>query len=260
MKSTPVRILASDEPAAVEEYRAAGASPFLLLCDHAGRRVPRSVSLGIAESDLARHIGWDIGIAGVGRKLAGRLDAALIMQPYSRLVIDCNRRPGVASSISKMSEVTTIPGNESVSEDEAAARVREIFVPYHDTIARRLDERDDADRETILVALHSFTPVFGGIPRPWHCGLLYNRYRGLAAPLLDMLRADNSLVVGDNEPYSVTDDTDYTIPVHGEQRGLVHVAIEIRHDLIAADAGQTEWAERLADLLPKAAAVAVRPN
>jgi predicted N-formylglutamate amidohydrolase len=259
MNSAIVRLLASDEPAAVEEYRAAGVSPFLLVCDHAGCRVPRNVNLGIADADLARHIGWDIGIAGVGRKLADRLDAALIMQPYSRLVIDCNRKPGVPSSISKVSEVTTIPGNEIVSEDEAAARVREIFSPYHDTIVQRLDERKKTDRETILFALHSFTLVFGGIPRPWHCGMLYNRYRGLAAALIDLLRADKSLVVGDNEPYSVTDDTDYTIPVHGEQRGLVHAAIEIRHDLIDNEAGQSAWAERLADLLPRAVAAAPAP-
>jgi predicted N-formylglutamate amidohydrolase len=253
MTATTLQLLAADEPPAVIEARPDGASPFFLVCDHAGRRIPRQLGdLGVRAQDLTQHIAWDIGIEDVGRALANRFDAALVMQPYSRLVIDCNRKPGVASSISKVSEVTTIPGNENVSAAEAEERRRDIFAPYHDTITRRLDDRKKARRPTILIALHSFTPVFGGIPRPWHCGLLYNRYRGVAAPLLDLLRADKNLVVGDNEPYSVTDDTDYTIPVHGEQRGIPHVAIEIRNDLIRDDTGQRAWADKLAELIPEA--------
>ncbi len=246
-------LLAPDEPAAAIEYRPAGASPFLLVCDHAGRRIPRRLqNLGLGEVDIARHIGWDIGIAGVGRRLADRLDAALVMQPYSRLVIDCNRPPGSATSIAAVSEGTRIVGNENVSAQEAALRLREIFTPYHSTIARHLDARTNT-RPTILISLHSFTPVYAGVARPWHAGVLYNRYDPLAAALLALLRASGELTFGDNEPYSVTDDTDYTIPVHGEQRGLPHVAIEIRQDLIADEKGQLEWADRLAELLPKAA-------
>ena len=248
-------LLAPDEPAAVVDYRAAGASPFLLVCDHAGRRIPRSLhNLGLAPSDLARHIAWDIGIAGVGRALADRLDARLIMQPYSRLVIDCNRPPGGATSIALVSDGTSIPGNENLSGHDAALRLRDIFTPYHRAIANALDARAKARRPTILISLHSFTPVFAGFVRPWQAGVLYHRYGALAQALLALLRAPGDLVVGDNEPYDVTDDTDYTIPVHGEQRGMPHVAIEIRQDLIAEDAGQRQWAERLADLLPKAAA------
>jgi predicted N-formylglutamate amidohydrolase len=255
MTATTLQLLAADEPPAVIEARSDGASPFLLVCDHAGRRIPRRLGdLGVNAGDLTRHIAWDVGIEGVGCALAGRFDACLIMQPYSRLVIDCNRKPGVASSISKVSELTTIPGNENVSAEDAGQRRREIFAPYHDAITRRLDQRLQAGQPTILIALHSFTPVFGGIPRPWHCGLLYNRDRALAAPLLGLLRADPALVVGDNEPYSVTDDTDYTIPVHGEQRNVPHVAIEIRHDLIDHEIGLRKWTDKLADLLPKAAA------
>ena len=248
-------LLAPDEPAAVVDYRANGASPFLLVCDHAGRRIPRSLhNLGLAPSDLARHIAWDIGIAGVGRALADRLDACLIMQPYSRLVIDCNRPPGGATSIAPVSDGTPIPGNENPSAHGAALRLRDIFTPYHRAIADALDARAKARRQTILISLHSFTPVFAGFVRPWQAGVLYHRYGALAQALLALLRAPGDLVVGDNEPYDVTDDTDYTIPVHGEQRGIPHVAIEIRQDLIGEDAGQRQWAERLADLLPKAAA------
>jgi predicted N-formylglutamate amidohydrolase len=255
MSAEIVTLLAPDEPPAVVEYRTAGVSPFLLVCDHAGRRIPRKLqNLGLNEAELSRHIGWDIGIAGVGRMLADRLDAALVMQTYSRLVIDCNRPPGTPTSIAPMSESTRVPGNENVSAPEAAARRREIFAPYHGTIEKHLGARAKSKRETILISLHSFTPVYAGVPRPWHAGVLYNRYDPLAASLLALLRASGEQTFGDNEPYSVTDDTDYTIPVHGEKRGLAHVAIEIRQDLIAEEAGQREWAELLAVLLPKAAA------
>ena len=255
MTAQTVTLLAPDEPAAVVEYRTEGASPFLLVCDHAGRRIPRKLqNLGLSEAELARHIAWDIGIAGVGRILADRLNAALVMQPYSRLVIDCNRPPGTPTSIAPLSEATRVPGNEKVSAEEAAARRREIFEPYPAAIEKHLKARAVAKRETILISLHSFTPVYKGVARVWHAGVLYNRYNTLAGSLLALLRASGESAFGDNEPYSVTDDTDYTIPVHGEKRELSHVAIEIRQDLIAGEAGQLEWAELLAVLLPKAAA------
>lgn len=255
MTAQTVTLLAPDEPQAVVEYRAQGASPFLLVCDHAGRRIPRKLgNLGLSDADLARHIGWDIGIAGVGRWLADRLDAALIMQPYSRLVIDCNRPPGTPTSIAPMSEATVIPGNAKCSAQDAEQRQLEIFEPYHGAIENLLDARAKAKRPTILISLHSFTPVYGGVVRPWHAGVLYNRYDPLAAALLALMRQAGEMTFGDNEPYSVTDDTDYTIPVHGEKRDLPHVAIEIRQDLIAEEPGQREWAELLAELLPKAAA------
>ena len=255
MTAETVTLLAPDEAPAVIEYRADGASPFLLVCDHAGRRIPRRLhNLGLSAADLARHIAWDIGIAGVGRQLADRLDACLIMQPYSRLVIDCNRPPGSDTSIATSSEGTSIPENENLSAQDARLRLREIFTPYHASIAQHLDARKKAKRPTILISLHSFTPVYAGMARPWHAGVLYNRYNTLAGALLTLLRASGELVFGDNEPYSVTDDTDYTIPVHGEQRDLTHVAIEIRQDLIGDDDGQRHWADRLAALLPQAAA------
>jgi len=212
MKPAFLALLTPDEPPAVIEYRPAGRSPFLLVCDHAGRRIPRRLqNLGLNEAELARHIAWDIGIAGLARHLADRLDAALVMQPYSRLVIDCNRPPSSATSIAPLSERTSIPGNENLSADEAALRLREIFTPYHSTIARHLDARADGKRPTILISLHSFTPVYAGVTRPWHAGVLYNRDDAMAAALLALLRASGELTFGDNEPYSVTDASDYTI-------------------------------------------------
>ena len=179
------------------------------------------------------------------------LDAALIVQTYSRLVIDCNRDPAVSSSIPDFSEDTEIPGNCSLTPAGRAARVQAVFGPYHDRIAAALDSRQGEGRASVLVALHSFTPVFRGVSRPWHVGVLFNRDARLAHPLLGLLRAEGDLPVGENEPYRVTDLTDYTVPVHGERRGLPHVEIEIRQDLISEPAGQAAWAERLARLLPE---------
>jgi predicted N-formylglutamate amidohydrolase len=254
MRPATAALLAPDEPEAVIEHRAAGASPFLLVCDHAGRDIPRQLrNLGLKESDLARHITWDIGIAGLARHLADRLDACLVMQRYSRLVIDCNRPPGTPESIIAASDGTPIIGNENLSAREAEQRVREIFTPYHIAIAKHLDVGARARRQTILISLHSFTAIYAGIARPWQAGVLYNRYSALARALLALLRDQRDLVVGDNEPYTVDDETDYTIPVHGEQRSIPHAAIEIRQDLIDGEPGQRQWADRLAELLPRAA-------
>ncbi len=239
-------LLQPGEPAAFRVERPDGRSPFFLTCDHAGARVPlKLASLGVSAEDMLRHIAWDIGAAAVTSRLAAALDAFAILQTYSRLVIDCNRRPGIPTSIVRLSESTRIPGNEHVTVEEASEREREIFLPYHDRIRAELDARKRQKRPTILISVHSFTPRFHGTPRPWHAGVLYNRDPRLARELLRRLRSESGLVVGDNEPYSVGDATDYTIPVHGEQRGLAHVGIELRQDLIAAEPGQSQWAERL---------------
>jgi predicted N-formylglutamate amidohydrolase len=182
----------------------------------------------------------------------------VILQKYSRLVIDCNRDPNVPSSIAEISETTEIPGNRNLDEVERAARIDEIFRPYHNAIAAALDSRAAGGRASALVALHSFTPVFKDVPRPWHVAVLFNRDPRLAHALAELLRAEGDLMVGENEPYQVTDLTDYTIPVHGERRGLPHVEIEIRQDLITEPAGQGEWAERLGRLLPAAYAAFLR--
>ena len=232
------------------EHNSAGRSPFLLTCDHYGRLIPRVLGdLGVSESELERHIAWDIGIAGVAETLARHLDAHLVAQRYSRLVIDCNRPPHVASSIPVISEATTIPGNEGLTREDRAARRTQIFEPYHRRIDEVIDQRIAAGRPTVLVSLHSFTPVYAGIARPWHVGTLYHRDRKLPPLLLKGFRAEGDLVVGDNEPYAVSDETDYTIPVHGEARGLINTGIEIRQDLITDESGQQQWAERLARIL-----------
>src|SRR6266478_1072132 len=246
-------LLDPDEPCPVTLDNEAGSSAFFLTGDHAGRLIPRRLGrLGLPEHETERHIAWDIGIGAVGRQLSRLLDAPVILQTYSRLVIDCNRDPAVPSSIPEFSEMTEIPGNRGLGEAARAARVEAIFHPYHNTIAAALDRRTAVGRASVLVALHSFTPVFKGVARPWHAAVLYNRDPRLAHSLFALLNAEDGLVVGDNEPYRVSDLTDYTVPVHGERRGLPHVEIEIRQDLISEPAGQTAWAERLARLLPAA--------
>ncbi len=240
-------LLGSEEVPPVHEDNTKGRSPFLLTSDHYGRAIPRNLGdLGLAESELTRHIAWDIGIAGVAERLAEMLDAHLVAQRYSRLVIDCNRPPGAPASIPRISEATVIPGNEGLSREAAQARRRTIFDPYHRRIREIIDQRLSDAVPTVLVSLHSFTPVYAGIARPWHIGTLYHRDPKLPPLLLKWLRAEPDLVVGDNEPYAVSDETDYTIPVQGEARGLMNSGIEIRQDLIADPAGQIEWAERLA--------------
>jgi predicted N-formylglutamate amidohydrolase len=253
MNEMPKNLLVADDPAPVTAYNAGGRSPFLLVADHAGNAMPRALGrLGVPEAECERHIAWDIGIAGLGRFLADALDAALIQQSYSRLVIDCNRPPGSAASIPEISELTPIPGNVALSEADKAARAREIFRPYHERIEAELERRRQAGRPAVLIALHSFTPVFKGVARPWHAALLYNRDPRFAHRLLALLNEEPGLIVGDNEPYSVSDATDYTIPVHGERRGLPHALIEIRQDLIAEENGQRAWALLLARVLPQA--------
>ncbi|HEY0179138.1 MAG TPA: N-formylglutamate amidohydrolase [Dokdonella sp.] len=250
--AAPPLLRDDDPPPFVVEREAGAASPFVLICDHAGRRIPAALGdLGVAAADLQRHIAWDIGAAGLARALAERLDAFLITQTYSRLVIDCNRPLDAPGSIVARSEHTDIPGNRDVSVAERAARAREIFTPYHDRIAAELDRRAAAAMPTLLVSVHSFTPVYAGVARPWQFGLLYREAR-VAGVLLELARAEGRWCVGDNEPYAVSDTTDYAVPVHGERRGLPHVAFEVRQDLIAEVPGQHEWAERIAGWLLRA--------
>jgi predicted N-formylglutamate amidohydrolase len=249
------RLLAPDEPPPFEILNPSAASPWVINCDHASNRVPRALgTLGLGDADRARHIGWDIGAAAVTRGLVARLDAWAILQNYSRLVIDCNRHLHIASSIPERSENTAVPGNMNLSAEQKLLRQQDVFEPYQGAIVATLDARAAAGRHTLLLAMHSFTPIYDGVYRPMQAAVLYNRDARLARALYHRLCAEPGLVVGDNEPYHVADDTDYAVPVHAEPRGLPHVELEIRQDLIETEAGQAEWVDRLARLLPLAAA------
>ena len=255
-KSTQVPpLLAPDEPPAFEVIEEKLRSPFLITCDHAGKRLPRALgTLGLPESELSRHIAWDLGAAALARFLARELGAFAIMQTYSRLVIDCNRPLDVPSSIPQLSENTVIPGNQGLSQALAEERARAIFHPYHARIVSEFERRASAAQPSVLIAVHSFTPTFMGVSRPWHVGMLYNRDARLGRRLIELLSRDPELVVGDNEPYSVSDLSDYGVVVYGERRGIPHVEIEVRQDLLMDETGQQTWANRFARLLPEACA------
>jgi predicted N-formylglutamate amidohydrolase len=247
-------LLQPGEPPPFEVHQGDGRSPFLFTADHAGRYLPKSLgNLGVAESELTRHIAWDIGIAEVSRMVAKHFDAFLILQPYSRLVIDCNRPPEVESSIATLSEHTEIPGNVGLTVAQRQERRAAIFDPYHGRIEAELARREEDGAPTVMIAMHSFTPRYKGNDRIWEAGVLYNRDSRLALRLRDVLVAEG-LIVGDNEPYFVSDDSDYGIPRYGEQRGNLHVELEIRQDLISESVGQQRWSDILCRALPLALA------
>ncbi len=248
------RLLAPDEPEAVAVQNPNGVSPILFISDHAGRRIPRRLgTLGLSDADLERHIAWDIGIQGVTTPMADKLGATYIYQRYSRLVIDCNRRPGVSQSVMLISDGTEIPGNRNLADREVRARENEILRPYHEVIERELERRKVAGQPTVIFAMHSCTPIFGGEagPRPWHVGIIAHRDWRIGEPLIDLLSVETDLCIGRNKPYEVNMDTDHTVPIHAEGRGLPYVEIEIRQDLISDDAGQRRWAELLSGILPR---------
>jgi len=248
-----LQLLAPDEPSAVAAYRRDGKSPFVITVDHASRRIPRSLGdLGLSRADLARHIAWDIGALEVAHQVSAILDAPLIAQSYSRLVIDCNRRPDDPASIAALSELTHIPGNVDLSQEQIAARRREVFDPYHGCLRELLDGRARAGTRTILIVQHSMTNVFKGVRREMHAAVLYDKDPRFAQCLLEVLRSEPGLVVGDNEPYSGKHKIGYTAPQHGEARGIPHVEVELRQDLIESHAGQREWGTRMARALVSA--------
>jgi len=241
-------LLSADERPVCEIREADG--PFVVVCEHASNRLPRALgSLGLGADDLKRHIVWDPGAVEVAAGIADRLGGALVTQRYSRLAIDCNRDPSLPDAITTRSEDTTIPGNVGLSDAAKASRINEIWRPFHEALERLLTARREARRATALVTVHSFTPVYRGVSRPWHVGIISTDERSLADSVLKGLRREAGLVVGDNEPYSAKDNVDYTIRRHGCDRGLPHVMIEVRNDLLATAAGQEEWAVRLARLL-----------
>ena len=198
--------------------------------------------LGLGSRELDQHIAWDIGIAGLGRRLAHSLDAPFFVTGYSRLVIDCNRQLNDPTSIPQESDGVRVPGNRGLSADHRRQRQQEIFQPYHDALSDEIRGRVAAGRVPVVISLHSFTPVMNGFQRPWHVGVLWNKDARMPVPLMRRLADEPDLVVGDNEPYSGRDGHGYSIKAHAEALGLAHALLEIRQDLIADDSGQEKWA------------------
>jgi predicted N-formylglutamate amidohydrolase len=227
-----------------------GVSPYVILCDHASNAMPPSYGmLGLKPADLIEHIAWDPGALPVSQHLAERLDATLLWPDASRLLVDCNRAPDAIDLIAETGEDREIAGNRGLSPDERQARIAAIHQPYHTAIDACLDRRIAAGQECALVAIHSFTPVFKGEPRLWEVGVIFDKDATLANKVIEGLRADRSLNVGINQPYSPADRVFYTLNRHGQERGLPAVMIEIRNDEIAGAKEQKEWADRLAAIL-----------
>lgn len=237
-------LLLPTEPPAFEIINPDGCSSAVLICDHGSNRVPEQLnSLGLAAHQLDGHIAWDLGADKVARQLSIQLDAPLVMTGYSRLVIDCNRAPHSKESIAVQSGGVLIPGNQRLTLEQKTLRGDTLFKPYHRAIDTLLDAR--AQRPTVLLSIHSFTPRLNGEQRPWHIGVAYERDNRLAKLMIGALSECGDIIIGDNEPYAIEDHIDYTLPAHGEGRGLTHLMFEIRQDMIPTDADAATWATTL---------------
>ncbi|TXL69785.1 N-formylglutamate amidohydrolase [Vineibacter terrae] len=251
-------LLSAGDPPPFATINPAGSFPLLLLCDHAGKAVPRALDgLGIAAQELARHIGWDIGALDVATELARLLDAPLVASTYSRLVIDCNRWPGGEGSIPEISDGTKVPGNAGLTEAGIRARADACFWPYHNEVERLIADFAARGVKPALLVVHSFTPAMGGVQRPWQLGVLWRSDERLPLPLLAELRKLDGVLTGDNEPYSARASYEYTLTAHADSHGLPHCSLEIRQDLIRTRENATAWARRLAPAVTAAVAAAL---
>jgi predicted N-formylglutamate amidohydrolase len=227
-----------------------GRSPIVLICDHASNFVPPQFrGLGLGRRELESHIAWDPGALPVARRMAEALDAALVESCISRLVIDCNRPLDAPDLVCPVSEITAVPGNGDLSPQDRQARVALSWQPFHEAIEQLVEDRLSQERETRLISIHSFTPIYKGVGRPWHVGILHDEDRSIADPLIAALKSSGDIVVGDNEPYSPADRVYFTLERHGRSRGLSCAMVEIRNDEIGGEAGQRKWADLLAGIL-----------
>ena len=230
--------------------RPQGSGRFVFFCDHASNYVPAELhDLGLPAFELARHIAWDIGAAGVTEVLSEIFDAPAILSAASRLVIDCNRHLDAADLIPEISDATAIPGNLHLSAEAKAMRIERWFHPYHNAIESVLLDREARGFASIAVSIHSMTASLAGEPRPWKIALSSHLDRSLAVPVLAALRRPGDVAVGDNQPYNLDPDVDYSIPFHALRRGLPHLQVEFRQDVIADATTQREWALRFAQAL-----------
>jgi predicted N-formylglutamate amidohydrolase len=245
-------LLHDDEESPFIEVNEQGRSPYVLICEHASRAIPRRLgTMGLSEAERASHIAWDIGAENAARLLSRLIDAPLLLQRYSRLAYDCNRPPESPDSVPEVSELTAIPGNRRLSAEDRLARVREIYRPFHDGVSLVLDRRAAAGVKSLIASIHSFTPVYKGKQRSVELGLLHDRDTTLSSRLIKSFPNVDARL---NEPYGPKDGVLHTLNLHGFARGLQHVMIEIRNDLIAAERGQDEWAQRLSVALIQATA------
>ena len=239
-KSEPIW-LDEDEPAAFELFNAEGSNELVLIADHASNRVPRCLhQLGLSEQVLSSHIAWDAGTFEVARHLSKLLDAPLILSNYSRLVIDCNRAASSVEAIAEVSDGVQIPGNIELSAEHIGSRVRTLYTPYHEAIESLLNSRKEFNKT--MLSIHSFNTELQGIKRPWSIGVCYGHDPRLAQIMLPLLTELVPGPVGDNQPYSIENNIDYSLPHHAGNRDLLHVMLEIRRDKIESQEGAYQFA------------------
>lgn len=238
-----VSLLDENAPAVVELVNLSGTAPVLVSCDHASNFIPASLNnLGLENHDLNRHIAYDIGALDLSRVLADKLNAPLIHSGYSRLIIDPNRHLGDPGSIPIISEGTEIPGNHPLSGSQKQARIRQFFWPYHDKFSLTLDGFQSGGIYPVILAIHTFTPVYHGMERPWHVGVMWDTDDRMAIPFIQNLRQQTDFMIGDNQPYTALDPMGYAFDVHARRRGLPHLFIEVRQDLVSDEVGVMRWA------------------
>ncbi len=239
-------ILAEYEQPPFEIVNRHGTARAVITCDHASNQIPDSLNLlGLGDKELAQHIAYDLGCADLSRRLSEILDAPLILGNFSRLVVDLNRHLNDPSSISETSDNIPVPGNRNISHQHAAQRIEELFVPYHNALAALLADVHAVHGVPLIIAVHSFTPVFANFERPWHIGVLWNLDERIAHPLIERLRRHAEICVGDNQPYHAKEPVGYGMDVHAESNGYPHALLEIRQDLLANKEGTDRWAELL---------------
>lgn len=225
------------------------ASGWLIVCDHASNAMPAEYdTLGLPQAQLERHIGYDIGAAGVTRELARLTGAPALMSNYSRILIDPNRGSDDPTLIMRLSDGAVVPGNAKVDDVERKKRVERYYAPYHQAIELAIDQAIEEGHPPAILSIHTFTENWRGVLRPWHAGVLWDNDPRFPVPLLQALQAEDDIVADENVPYTgeLKGDCLYQ---HGTQRGLAHALIEIRQDLVRDAKGQLEWAERLARIL-----------
>jgi len=243
-------LIGRDDPPPFVILHEHGAAPALVICDHASRAFPRGMKrLGLPELPSWQHIAWDIGAGELARGLANALDAPAVLAGYSRLIVDCNRKPEDPEAFRLESDGWVVPGNASLGELERRTRLACFFDPYHEAIAAMLAGFRRRNVVPMVISVHTFTPEMAGTVRPWHIGVLWDKDESSARRLIAGLRQVEGLVVGDNQPYSGKHPSDYTIDHHAEQAGLPHVCIEVRQDTLESPAGVERWVRLLGRLL-----------
>ncbi|MFS4580769.1 N-formylglutamate amidohydrolase [Phaeobacter sp. C3_T13_0] len=235
---------------AVEIWNADGTGNVLVLCEHASNHIPaRYHGLGLSADDRASHAAWDPGALAVARGLSEALDAPLVASGVSRLVYDCNRPPEAASAMPAKSELIDVPGNRGLDTAAREERVRSVYAPFCEAVAQLIDARKASEQETVLITIHSFTPIYYGTHRSVEIGILHDDDTRMADAMLNATQALPHRKIERNEPYGPQDGVTHSLVLHGQNNGLASVMIEIRNDLLQSPQQEATMTDELLQLL-----------